>query len=251
MARAMPPASPEMPAAPVPASGRDPCAPVRAAAPDRPFVVAQLGQSLDGRIATPTGESRWINQSCALDHVHRLRATVDAVVVGVGTVVADDPLLNVRRVQGRHPARVVIDPSGRVPHAARVFTTDGVRRLVVRSPEATGDLPEGVEVIRVGAYGRTLAPGEIVTALFEAGLRTMLVEGGAWTVSQFIDAGVVDRLHVMVAPMILGSGKTGLELRPIARLADAKRPVTEVHVMPDGDVLFDCDLKSRWEGEKA
>lgn len=229
----------------------DPYAPVKAAAKDRPFVLAQLGQSLDGRIATPTGESRWINQSCALDHVHRLRATVDAVVVGVGTVVADDPLLNVRRVPGRHPARVVIDPSGRCPPTARVFNDDGVRRILVRSPETAAPVLAGVEVIRIGAYGRTLAPSEIVGALFEAGIKSMLIEGGAWTVSQFIDAGVVDRLHVMVAPMILGSGKTGLELRPIAKLSDAKRPITNVHVLADGDVLFDCDLKTRWEGEKA
>ena len=253
MARAKRPAHPKPPAGqpPLAAGSRDPYSAVRAAPTHRPFVVAQLGQSLDGRIATPTGESRWINQASALDHVHRLRATVDAVVVGVGTVVADDPLLNVRRVPGRHPVRVVIDPSGRVPPGAKVFNADGVRRIVVRAPEARGELPAGVEVIPIGVHGRTLAPDEIVEALFQAGMRTMLVEGGAWTVSQFIDAGVVDRLHVMVAPMILGSGKTGLELRPIARLADAKRPHTEVHVMPDGDVLFDCDLRSRWEGEKA
>ncbi len=244
MSRASAPGTP-------PVALRDPYAAVRDALPDRPFVVAQLGQSLDGRIATPTGESRWINQSSALDHVHRLRATVDGVVVGVGTVVADDPLLNVRRVSGRHPVRIVIDPTGRCPPNAKVFNADGIRRIVVRAHEARGELPEGVEIIRIGAYGRTLAPGEIVNALFDAGVRTMLVEGGAWTVSQFIDAGVVDRLHVMVAPMILGSGKTGLELRPIARLAEAKRPVTEVHVMPDGDVLFDCDLRSNWEGEKV
>lgn len=231
-------------------SESDPCAPVRAAATDRPFVVAQLGQSLDGRIATPTGESRWINQSSALDHVHRLRATVEGVVVGVGTVVADDPWLNVRRVPGRHPVRIVIDPTGRCPPAARVFNdSDGIRRILVRSSDSTAEVPKGVEEIRLGAYGRTLAPGEIVTALFAAGVRTMLVEGGAWTVSQFIDAGVVDRLHVMVAPMILGSGKTGLALRPIARLAEARRPNANIHVMPDGDVLFDCDLRTRWEPE--
>ena len=87
-------------------------APLINADPSRPFVVAQLGQSLDGRIATPTGESRWINKDEALDHVHRIRANVDAVLVGVGTVVADDPILNVRRVPGRNPARVVIDPQG-------------------------------------------------------------------------------------------------------------------------------------------
>ena len=99
---------------PKPSAGSDPVQPIREARRDRPFVVAQLGQSLDGRIATLSGESRWINAGGALDHVHRIRATVDAVMVGVGTVVADDPLLNVRRVEGRHPVRVVIDPTGRV-----------------------------------------------------------------------------------------------------------------------------------------
>lgn len=221
----------------------DPCEIVRSAPAGRAFVVAQLGQSLDGRIATPTGESRWINRDAALDHVHRVRAAVDAVVVGVGTVVADDPLLNVRRVPGRHPARVVIDPAGRCPLAARCLNDDGVRRVLVRAVEAPA--PAGVEVIRLSPHGRTLSPLEIVAALVDCGLPRMLIEGGAWTVSQFIDAEAVDRLHVLVAPMILGSGKTGLELRPIARLAEARRPEANVHVLPDGDVLFDCDMRSR------
>ena len=103
--------------------GGDPWAPmldpIRYAPVGRSFVVAQLGQSVDGRIATASGESRWINGDGALDHLHRVRACVDAVVVGIGTVVADDPLLNVRRVAGRNPARVVIDPSGRMFGNAR------------------------------------------------------------------------------------------------------------------------------------
>src|ERR1044071_4782095 len=89
-------------------------APFEAGTTDRPFVIAQLGQSLDGRIATLSGDSKYINSASALDHLHRLRAQVDAVVVGVGTVVADDPQLTVRRVAGRSPARVVIDPRGRM-----------------------------------------------------------------------------------------------------------------------------------------
>jgi diaminohydroxyphosphoribosylaminopyrimidine deaminase / 5-amino-6-(5-phosphoribosylamino)uracil reductase len=99
--------------------GHCPYATITSAPADRPFVVAQLGQSLDGRIATPTGESRWINRHAALTHVHQVRATVDAVMVGIGTVAADDPILNVRHVEGRNPARVVIDPSGRMSHKAR------------------------------------------------------------------------------------------------------------------------------------
>jgi diaminohydroxyphosphoribosylaminopyrimidine deaminase / 5-amino-6-(5-phosphoribosylamino)uracil reductase len=211
--------------------------------PSRPFVVAQLGQSLDGRIATPTGESRWINKDAALDHVHRIRASVDAVMVGVGTVVADDPLLNVRRVEGRNPARVVIDPKGRVPLNARCFDgADGVRRLLVRACDAP--VPPGVEVIRIAAIDGRLDPNAVNAALFARGLRRTLLEGGAWTVSDFINARAVDRLHVLVAPVILGSGKPGLSLTPIGPLKDALRPKTQVHVLSDGDVLFDCDLRS-------
>lgn len=214
------------------------------ASAERPFVVAQLGQSLDGRIATPTGESRWINRDAALDHVHRLRAAVDAVVVGVGTVVADDPLLNVRRCEGRHPARVVIDPKGRVPRDAKIFKDDGCRRLVFCNAEIAG-LPDGVEVVRTQPQGDVLSPRAIVDALFARGLKRLLIEGGAWTVSSFIDADAVDRLHVLVAPMILGSGKPGLALKPIARLSEARRPVAGVYILADGDVLFDCDLRQR------
>ncbi len=220
----------------------DPCAPIRDADPNRPFVVAQLGQSLDGRVATPTGESRWINRDAALNHLHRLRASVDAVVVGIGTVLADDPRLNVRRVAGNHPARVVIDPNGRLPAGAQCLAPDGARRIVIRTCDEGA--PAGTEVIRLTASAGGIDPTAIVAALFELGLKRLLVEGGAHTISRFIDAGAVDRLHVLIAPMIIGSGQTGLTLEPISRLRDARRPATRVHLLEDGDVLFDCDLRS-------
>ena len=108
---------------------------------------------------------------------------------------------------------------------------------------------EGAEAIEVetGADG-VLAPREIIAALYNAGLRTFLVEGGAGTVSGFVDDGAVDRLHVLVAPVILGSGKPGLALKPIARLAQALRPLADVHILADGDVLFDCDMRSTLGG---
>ena len=222
-------------------------APLVHADPSKPFVVAQLGQSLDGRIATPTGESRWINKDAALDHVHRLRANVDAVLVGVGTVIADDPILNVRRVKGRNPARVVIDPKGRIPPRARcLHGGDGCRRIVVRGKDvAAPALPHDVEVIALDrdAAGK-FCPRATVAALFASGLKRILVEGGAWTVSEFINARAVDRLHMLVAPVILGSGKTGLSLTPIDRLSDALRPTARVFPLADGDVLFDCDLRA-------
>ncbi len=219
---------------------------VREAPRDRPFVVAQLGQSLDGRIATLTGESQWINCESALDHVHRLRAAVDAVIVGVGTVIADDPRLNVRRVEGRNPARVVIDPSGRLPPSARCLADDGSRRILVQANGA--EAPSGIEALRLAREDGRLPPRAIIAALHELGLRTFLIEGGANTISSFLDAGAVDRLHVLVAPVILGSGKPGLSLTPIASLAQALRPATDVHVLSGGDVLFDCNLRQRNTG---
>jgi riboflavin-specific deaminase-like protein len=220
-----------------------PIARILSAPRDRPLVVAQLGQSLDGRIAIESGESRWINKQAALVHVHRVRAAVDAVVVGVGTVAADDPLLNVRHVPGRNPARVIIDPNGRLPPSARcLLGDDGARRIVVRGVEAP--LPEGVEALRLPCNSGRLDPTAIVKGLFDLGLGSMLIEGGAHTISSFLAARALDRLHVLVAPVILGSGKPGLQLPPIARLADALRPPADVHVLDDGDVLFDCDVRS-------
>lgn len=222
-----------------------PIAHIHAAPADRPFVVAQLGQSLDGRIATVSGESQWINKDEALIHVHRVRAAVDAVIVGIGTVVADNPKLNVRRVPGRNPARVVIDPKGRMPAVANLLAEDGAARLIVRAKGCTAPLPQGCQAVELPLDGDgQLSPRAIVVALFERGLRTFLVEGGAGTVSGFIDADAVDRLHVLVAPVILGSGKAGISLKPIDRLSEALRPTAEVHVLADGDVLFDCDMRN-------
>lgn len=211
---------------------------------DAPLVVAQLGQSLDGRIATLTGESKYINGQAALEHLHRLRAHVDAVLVGVGTVVADDPLLTVRLVPGRDPTRVIIDPKGRLPHDARCLSCRRARNIVVRGLDATTRTPPGVDIIRLPTEAGWLDPNAVVAALVERGLSRILVEGGAHTISGFIDAGAVDRLHVLVAPMILGSGKPGLELAPIKSLHHALKPATRVRLLADGNVLFDCDLRA-------
>jgi riboflavin-specific deaminase-like protein len=213
---------------------------------DRLFIVAQLGQSLDGRIATLNGDSRWINGPSALDHLHRLRSHVDAVVVGIGTILADDPELTVRRVAGPQPTRVIIDPRGRLPAAARCLATGDSPCLVVTNNEQS--MPEGTELLVVKAPGPHIDPADIADALFKRGLKKILVEGGATTISHFIDAGIVDRLHILIAPLILGSGVPGLSLNPISRLDQALRPEALVHVLDGGDVLFDCDLRHQRRG---
>lgn len=209
------------------------------------LVIAQLGQSLDGRIATLSGESRGINGPGALDHLHRLRAQVDAVVVGVGTVIADNPQLTVRRgVVGPHPARVVVDPAGRSPREALCLTCDKARRIVLTAQDAPtfAAWPRGVEVVRLATREGQIAPREMLRALAERGLRRVLIEGGARTISHFIDEGCVDQLHLLVSPVIIGSGRAGLDLAPLPALEKALRPVTRMHDLGGGDVLFDCHL---------
>lgn len=215
--------------------------------PGERLVVGQLGQTLDGRIATITGESRYINGACALDHLHRIRAEVDAVLVGVGTVMADDPQLNVRRVDGPHPVRVVLDPNGRMPASARCLDSEGGRVIRIRRDGAAAPLPGAEDIPLPAAADGGLCVKSIVAALEARGLHRILVEGGARTLSLFMDAGMIDRLHILVAPMLIGSGRPGLELRPEGRLNRALRPDTQVRVFSDGDVLFDCDMRRQRE----
>jgi len=208
------------------------------------FVIGQIGQSLDGRIATASGHSHYINGPDAIVHLHRLRALVDAVVVGIGTVTADDPQLTVRRVEGASPARVVIDPQGRIPRGARLLAADGCRRVVVTQPGAATDLPGDVERLYIEADATgLLAPAAIVPALARIGLRRVLVEGGALTLSRFLAAGCLHRLHILVAPLIIGAGPTGLSLPTIDRLEHALRPPMRTWRLGQ-DLLLDLDLVS-------
>ena len=229
--------------APLPTPWDEVFGPLRAGSTDDLVVVGQLGQSLDGRIATNSGHSKYINCEAGLDHLHRLRALMDAVVIGVGTALADDPQLTVRRVSGPNPARVILDPHGRLRPNARVLTADGARRLVVTTPGAACAFSDGVEVVRLSADNGHIAPATVLAALAAHGLRRILIEGGARTVSGFMTAGCLDRLHVMVAPVIIGNGRTGMTLAPIDRMDHALRPPTRSYPLGD-DVLFDCDLSA-------
>ena len=207
-------------------------------------VVGQLGQSLDGRIATPTGASKYINGREALTHLHRLRAAVDAVIVGVGTAIADDPQLTTRHVEGRSPVRVVIDPQGRMPETLALLSDGAAEVIAVTRPARP--VPRGAGALRVEADADGhMPPGDILDALAARGLSRVLVEGGAETLARFLDAGALDELHLMVAPILLGSGKTGLNLAPISGLDEAIRPKMRTMRFADGDILCVCALESR------
>jgi len=218
--------------------------PLRRGTVDDLVVVGQIGQSIDGRIATVTGHSKYINGPAGLNHLHRLRALVDAVLVGIGTAIADNPQLTVRRVAGPSPARIVLDPRGRLSPDAKLLTADGARRLVITAAGIRPKLPDGVEVIEIPSSNGEIRPADILAALAQRGFGRILIEGGAHTVSRFIAAGCLDRLHVMVAPTMLGSGQAGITLKPIQTADQALRAPMRAHLIGN-EVLLDCDLTAQ------
>ena len=204
--------------------------------PDRPLVFAHLAQSLDGRIALPEGEAFWISGPEDIRHTHRLRAVADAVIVGAETVARDDPRLTVRECTGPHPLRVVLDPSGRLGTHHRVFDGEAPV-LAVRAVDRAhgGDVPELL------LPELSFRPADIVSHLAARGVRRIYIEGGGVTVSRFLAAGMLDRLHLVTAPVLLGQGRPSLQAPLAEALADCPRPPTRM--FPLGrDWLFDLAL---------
>ena len=212
---------------------------------DRPLVIGHLAQSLDGCIARANGESHWISGEADLDHTHRLRAFWDAVLVGAETVSRDDCQLTVRRVDGPHPVRLVLDPRGRLTQDRKVFQADGGKTLWVLGEHCAQPdrVSPHVEVIRIVCEDGQFALPDLMTLLHERGVRRLFVEGGGVTISHFLQGGLLDRLHIAMAPVLIGGGRPTIGRALGTCLADSPRPVVRVHSM-GADWLFDCDFRS-------
>ena len=217
------------------------------------WAVGQLGQSLDGCVATQGGDSNFVNGPQVLVHLHRLRALSDAVVVGAGTVSIDNPRLSTRRVRGPNPVRVVLDPGLRVPATAQVFTDGAAPTLLVCDVARQSEAAARVGAERVlgvpelvagpGTPGASLDLAALQSALRARGLRVLFVEGGGVTVSRFMAQGRLDRLHLSVAPVLIGGGRPGLQLPRAAAMQDALWPPCRLFTMGN-DVLWDLDLRA-------
>jgi len=230
----------------------------RRAASATPWVVAQMGQSLDGFVATVSGDSYYVNGAHSLVHLHRLRALCDAVLVGAGTVAIDNPQLTTRRVDGPNPVRVLLDPAGRLDGQARALHdgqaatlwlcdarhADAARQRLQAAGTAAAPPDRAAEVLPVpglldGPDGCHLP--RALDALAARGLRVLFVEGGGVTVSRFFAAGLLQRLHLSVAPVLVGEGRRGLRVPAQPVMADCPRPPARMVALGD-DVLWDLDL---------
>lgn len=209
------------------------------------LVLGHVGQTLDGQIATLAGASRYVTGPENIVHMHRLRSLMDAVVVGAGTVELDDPELTTRLVPGDHPTRVVIDPNLRLAHARKVYR-DGLAPTLIacRGHAGRREGPPRIPLLELPMEGERLSLPELLSSLAARGLTRVFVEGGGVTISHFIEARCMDRLHVTVCPIMIGRGRPGISLPGVERLEQALRPATRRFSLGE-DVLFDCRLPGR------
>ncbi|MGS0686546.1 bifunctional diaminohydroxyphosphoribosylaminopyrimidine deaminase/5-amino-6-(5-phosphoribosylamino)uracil reductase RibD [Nakamurella sp. GG22] len=198
----------------------------------RPFVTWKAGMTVDGRVAAPDGTSKWITSPESRADVHALRSRVDTMIVGVGTVLADDPQLTARdRDDGlvaRQPLRVVLDSRGRTPAAARVLDASA-ESWVATAADVGADRQGRVDLL------------ETLRQLYRRGQRHVLLEGGPTVTASFLDAGLIDEAIVYVAPTLLGAGRSALDGGAAGTLADAHRGELRdvARIGPDARLRFD------------
>jgi diaminohydroxyphosphoribosylaminopyrimidine deaminase/5-amino-6-(5-phosphoribosylamino)uracil reductase len=218
----------------------------------RPLVTYKAAMSLDGRVASPTGDSRWISSAESRELVHRWRAECDAVAVGIGTALADDPLLTARlEEEAEQPARVVFDSHGRLSvDSALAKSIDEAPLIVICAPEAPSARRDALEAAGaevIVAAGRTRT-ARLESALDELGRREiqdLLVEGGPTLAGSLFDAGEIDALYLFIAPVILGAAEARavLEGEGVARIAEGVRPLTTGFEQVGEDILIRARLK--------
>ncbi|MEV7615914.1 bifunctional diaminohydroxyphosphoribosylaminopyrimidine deaminase/5-amino-6-(5-phosphoribosylamino)uracil reductase RibD [Streptomyces sp. NPDC089799] len=202
----------------------------------RPYVTWKYAATLDGRSAAADGSSRWITSAESRADVHRLRAEADAVLVGGGTLRADDPHLAVRGVEGAtQPLRIALDTRAGLPPTARILDDAAPTLLVVGEDAETGHLPAAADLLRLPLYDGRIDVHDLLARLHDRGVRSLLLEGGPALAGAFLEAAAVDRVIGYIAPALLGAGPAALADAGVTNISRALRlDITEaVRMGPD------------------
>lgn len=185
--------------------------------PSRPFIISHFAQSLDGKICTTSGKSKWISNEDNLNHSHRLRAMVDGVLVGGGTIKADKPKLTVRRVEGKNPKRIfwcnTIDDY-------TDYKAENTYTILIAAKNIIKTTPKGIDHY-ISYKNEKSSIQEVLVKLKEIGINSIFIEGGSNTLSHFHQARLIDLMQIHIAPIIFGSGKSAFEMQPIDEVSDS------------------------------
>ena len=211
-----------------------------------PFVILKVAATLDGRIATRDGESKWISGETSRRFVHRLRDQVDGVVVGIGTILKDDPMLTARVRGGRDPLRVVLDSRLRIPEDAKVIKVDPSKTMIATTELAARDKRQrlekmGVQILILDSKHERISLKPLLSKLGEMGIMSLLVEGGSQVNSSFLDEGLIDKLLLFLSPKLIGDDQAiGIfGGKGVTRLKDAVH-LRELRVRRiGGDILIE------------
>jgi len=216
-----------------------------------PYITLKIAQTLDGRIASSTGHSRWITSEKSQIEGHRLRATHDAVLVGVGTVLTDDPQLNVRHIRGVNPYKVVLDSHLRMPLDARLLAEDSAKTIIVTNESASSEKvtrikEKGAKVLVLPAGPDGWISQEVLwPKIGELGITSVLVEGGSIVLTSLLKSGFADELVLFIAPKILGSGVDAIGDLEIRNVNDAVE-FEKVNIKSlNGDFMLTASLKKK------
>lgn len=220
-----------------------------------PFVTLKFAQTLDGRIATAAGHSRWISSPASLKYAHALRAVHDAIVVGSGTIFKDDPELTVRLVKGRNPVRIVVDTRLDLSPDAAVFKNQDKAKTIVATTEAA-DHEKRVELDKIGIETIVVESdpqqrvdlGKVLIELGRRNFSSVLVEGGAAMITSVLQQRLANRIVVVVAPKILGKGIEAVGNLGIEVMYDAMHLSIRRVIRKGGDLIFDGQIQHR-EGQ--
>lgn len=214
-----------------------------------PYITLKFAQTIDGRIATSTGHSRWISSGPSLKFVHKLRSLHDGVMVGTGTVMKDDPELTVRLVKGRNPVRIVLDSTLRIPETARILKNQQTAKTIIATtPQCNGNKLSqlrnaGLDVFIVNRNdtGRIDLKG-LLAGLGKRGISSVLVEGGSEMITSFLKEKLVDRLVIITAPKITGKGVPAVGDLGIRKIDDSIRLSPRRIFRKGDDIVIDARL---------